>query len=1104
MPVPFKVKAVYEYKSEEPDDLTFENGQIITVIEDDDPDWYTGEYTSSDGQKSEGIFPRNFVEKYEPAVPSRPVRAARKAPEPEPEPQHEQEREDEPSVVAHKPPTQPPAATHEPAKEAEVEPPKEFSQPVQVSAAAPPPAPRAEESEVKAAKKPPPVVEKPSSFRDRIAAFNKPAAAPVAPFKPSGAGTGFIKKPFVAPPPSRNAYVPPPREPPPQKVYRREEEESRPEVDQPTLSERSAPAEEEDQPKTETLKERIARLQQQQLESAQRQADASKKKEKPKKPKPTAEADDAEGEALERVSTERTQIEPEPRGSLDETTAPTPPMPSRELVSDTNDADDSGAADTEDAQESTEEERPRPKSIASPPVKAETQEADDEDDTEEEEDPEVRRKRELRERMAKMSGGMGMMGMFGAGAAPSAASKKPKVAREEKEEPAYEEEAVRAPPVPIMALPGMAQSRPTRQESDGDDSAQPTPLAEHEDDYISQKPSRTSTDRSQPLSPRDRAPPPVPQDIPQPPQSPGARPIPPPPPPTRHVTTMGESEDGSAPVPPPILTRAVPPQPPATQSPHTPDASRAIPPIPMSPTSPQTRAAPPLPPAPSRKSTEASFPVDREDDDAEVTEYDGDYDTDIAADAKHKAALKSHNRESSFEEAGLSDDAESLPVRTAPPPIPQMREAPPPVPQAREAPPPPPTRDLPPPLPRESVDMPRAMPPPVPSSMPSAPPPLPPMREAPPPAPRESVDTPRFAPPPVPLQKSPDDDYDPYNYSNQAGIPGMVAAMRAPTQEFDEYEARDQVHAVPERSAPPPPTIQEPDPISMSGGLAAPPKRSVDLGRSNSRRSADVARPSLDQAFIAADIDLAQSSLWWTKENTPPPALQNRSDVLWEVESSTQQKRGGRSSVSRDVYILYQDYSQSTINATFDASEPTHVSFEQSHERPPMPPRKDQLESASETFGVSIAKAAEKATGNTIGEGSPTEFVTSLIRPLTSALLPIGTRSYGALVYANLANASTQQFDEIRPGDIITFRNAKFAGHKGGLHQKYSQDLGQFHVGVVIDWDGTKKKIRAWEQRSDGKKAKVRDESYRVADLKSGEVGVWRVMPRAWVNWGTS
>ena len=1166
MPVPFKVKAVYEYRSEEPDDLSFDNGQIITVIEDDDADWYTGEYADAQGQKVEGIFPRNFVEKYEPAIPTRPTRAPRKVPQPEHAP------EPEPPVAA----TQiiPPPA-HDVSKEAEIEPPRSFTDPEQEPVQAPAPASKVQEqppptgltAEVKvpsAKKQPPPVVEKPSSFKDRIAAFNKPAAAPVAPFKPGSGGTGFIKKPFVAPPPSRNAYVPPLRDPPAATVYRREEEleteRQEPEAHSgpvPAL-EREAPAqEEENQPKTETLKERIARLQQQQLENAQKQAGPTHKKEKPKRPiqarteSAEAPADTIdEGVSLERVPTEKgrreiipSEDEPVPRTSTEERAAATPPPPSRELVSDTNDADDSGAGDTEDAQDiSTEEERQQARSVKSPPMAAAKPEPsaeleEDEEDTEEEEDPEIRRRRELRERMAKMSGGMGMMGMFGGGSGGSApASRKPRAPKEETlPEPAHEEETTRAPPVPLMALPGMSNMNQTsrsapRLESDEEpDSAQPTPVAAQEtapieDDYVSQKPSRSSTQRSEHMSPRDRAPPPLPADRPEPPQSPGTRPVPPPPPPTRYgdLPTRprigDEDEEEEEPAtstfskPPPIANvsapRSVPPVPStAGQAPPTGDTPRGVPPIPVSPTSPQARPPPPPPPgqAPPRRTTIDSSlhePL-REDSEDEVTEYDGDYDTDIASSAKHKKALKSHNRDSSMDEGALSDDGGAdlaSSTRAAPPPVPTT--------VPRDVPPPPPLSSR----PRESVEAPRA------------PPPVPPPQMA--PRPRESLDSPRIAAPPVPPPQMgmDQDEYDPYRYQPQqsSGLPGMIASMRKPTEEFDDesQEERDQVPPPPGRTAPPlppteravpPPTSsqqmpmhQEPEAFSMSGALSAP-NRSIELGRSNSRRSAEVSRPSMDQGFIAADVDLAQGSQWWTRESNPPPILQGRNDVLWEIESSTTQKRGGRASVSRDVYVLYADYSQTTINATYDASEPSHVSFEQNHERPPMPPRKDQLENASEQFGAVIAKNAEKANGNTVGEGSAPEFVLSLIKPLPAALLPVGTRAYGALVYANLANASTQQFDEIRPGDIITFRNAKFAGHKGGLHQKYSQEVGN-HVGVVIDWDGTKRKIRAWEQgnQEKGKKAKVREESYRVSDLKSGEVRVWRVMPRSYVNWGTA
>src|SRR3954470_4700468 len=74
---PFKVKAVYDYKSAEHDDLNFPNGQVITVTAEEDDDWYAGEYVDDTGKKLEGIFPKNFVEKYEPEIPLRPSRPGR-------------------------------------------------------------------------------------------------------------------------------------------------------------------------------------------------------------------------------------------------------------------------------------------------------------------------------------------------------------------------------------------------------------------------------------------------------------------------------------------------------------------------------------------------------------------------------------------------------------------------------------------------------------------------------------------------------------------------------------------------------------------------------------------------------------------------------------------------------------------------------------------------------------------------------------------------------------------------------------------------------------------------------------------------------------------
>jgi len=580
--MPFKVKAVFEYRSDEPDDLNFDNGQIITVIDDDDADWYTGEYVNASGEKVEGIFPRNFVEKYEPAVPTRPVRASKRT-----------TAQELSEAAADVPAPQPAVPAAEPWKEAEIESPRQppqlpeeegnaVAEPTTWSPvprpASPPKSPAAV-SKPTASKPPPPVAEKPtsSSFRDRIAAFNKPAAAPIAPFKPGGSNSSsFIRKPFVAPPPSKNAYVPPPREPPPQRIYRREEDPSFTSHEERESTDAGLPQDHtptEEQPKPTSLKDRIALLQKQQLEQAARHAE---KKDKPKRPpKKRLEADDVEPTApgvepgLKRVDTNETvgrkssdlaDEEPESssrshlhRRPSAHVTIPPPPQPSRELVSDTNDADDSGAADTEDAQEtSTEEERPRSKgtlqavghgSIASSAAQAEQhkdEEADtrrgqrekhedededgegEEDEEEEEEDPEIRRRRELRDRMAKLGGGMGMMGMFGQPggmhlpAGPRRSKPSTESSRQSTEPQTHEEAMARAPPVPIMALPGMVNALPKRQEeaptseSDQDETAQPTPQepAPHEDpaeDYISQPPPRRSTDRAAPPTPQGKS-----------------------------------------------------------------------------------------------------------------------------------------------------------------------------------------------------------------------------------------------------------------------------------------------------------------------------------------------------------------------------------------------------------------------------------------------------------------------------------------------------------------------------------------------------------------------------------------------------------------------
>ena len=477
---PFKVKASYEYKSTHEDDLNFSVGQIITVTEEEDDDWYIGQYTEASGETKSGLFPKNFVERYEPAPPPRPARTARPKPAEAPPPsQIEEPSEPEPQAAA-------PIAAEKSVEEIPA-----LSTPAEKSGTQeqPPSAPKPTSAAPKSGKgPPPPVAEKSSSFRDRIAAFNKPAAAPIAPFKPSSSATStFIKKPFVAPPPARDSYVPPPREPAPQKVYKREED---PEIAERRAQDQEdaeraglAPADgqEEEEVKTVSLKDRIALLQKQQMEQAARRAEHvhKKKPERPQKKRtgsydreenvPRDNADVEAADVTTRDSSDTTPLDGARAPVRRPSRGPKSPIITsndRELFSDGNDADQSAAGETEDAGASTLDEdedasKSRQQAAAVQPPQ-EDEIGDEEDATEEEEmDEETRRQIALRERMAKLSGGMGMAGMFGPqpgiampGMAGGLKKKRPTL----EAKPTDDTEPVPASPpprIPMIPIPGM-------------------------------------------------------------------------------------------------------------------------------------------------------------------------------------------------------------------------------------------------------------------------------------------------------------------------------------------------------------------------------------------------------------------------------------------------------------------------------------------------------------------------------------------------------------------------------------------------------------------------------------------------------------------------
>ncbi|EEB07121.1 hypothetical protein SJAG_02202 [Schizosaccharomyces japonicus yFS275] len=294
--------------------------------------------------------------------------------------------------------------------------------------------------------------------------------------------------------------------------------------------------------------------------------------------------------------------------------------------------------------------------------------------------------------------------------------------------------------------------------------------------------------------------------------------------------------------------------------------------------------------------------------------------------------------------------------------------------------------------------------------------------------------------------------------------------------------------ARPQPPAAPAPAI----PSNVHPANAAPPAPTTP----EKRASRNTIVTPFSDSFVAKPIDPELNTAWWSRPSVfPDSANALRSQALLK---SMSEDHGDY--LRRIICILFRDYSKTVITASYERSQPNVASIVQKQVPPPSQPSKDNLEQAHVLYGQMTARKAKLAQGTVVDDGSAFAFVNSVYRTLDRCLLPIGKRSYGAIVYQNMANATVQQYDEIRPGDIVTFRNVRLQGQKGALHQRYSLEVGKpDHVAIVFEWDGTKRKIRAYEQGRESKKVNLC--SYRFGDLKSGEITVWRIMPASWVNW---
>ncbi|KAK6462341.1 hypothetical protein DFJ63DRAFT_153153 [Scheffersomyces coipomensis] len=663
---PFKVKSIFEYKSEFEDDLTFPIGKIITVIEVEDDEWFSGEL---DGKT--GMFPKNFVEIL-PVEPAVPVPTSRPTPK----------KTVSSAVVA-------PIVTQT-AKQVE----PDHNKPISPTS----PSVEARRSSIGSGVK----VPLPYQSNQRVAD----------PYS--------IKKQFVAA--GHSSYVP--------QIKPRDDSniishalhdvttDDKDIVKSTPVSEKQI--EHEEEPKV-SLKDRIALLQKQQQEEAEREIASLKKKEEKKKRQ-----DEAKETTRHRNEVQEAELASQKSGD-NESLSRRRSIDSVESMRRQNSIRDEFIQEHgEDIDEVEEDVHPeaelKEEEEEEEEEEVEEEDGDDGEAEDEESEDEESKRRKLVERMAKISGGrnmFGMMGMaspFGAAPPPAATEKatKPKKKTTKAVESVQPSEPTEAPKsIPIIPKVEESQhpklresSSMVEEDSDSDDRyvevENPTvnldsplnnpsgpiskQIIEASDSGIDDikkptdqikitrhatEPEATGYEADEDLS--DLKTNTIDSDIE----------IPPPPPPTKNTSTPlkkevdeDEKEIEHRPPPPPIpsLPSSVPPVPPVPQVPAAPPPVSSRPPPPAPPTSHlPPPPVPPIPPVPSRGIDEREQDIEEEDESEEEEEED----TPVLS--HQEISHGDDDDEFAFTPAAPTR-ASTAPTHFAPPPIPPIPTSIPPVP----------------------------------------------------------------------------------------------------------------------------------------------------------------------------------------------------------------------------------------------------------------------------------------------------------------------------------------------------------------------------------------------------------------------------------------
>ncbi|KAI5958082.1 hypothetical protein KGF57_002890 [Candida theae] len=323
-------------------------------------------------------------------------------------------------------------------------------------------------------------------------------------------------------------------------------------------------------------------------------------------------------------------------------------------------------------------------------------------------------------------------------------------------------------------------------------------------------------------------------------------------------------------------------------------------------------------------------------------------------------------------------------------------------------------------------------------------------------------------------------------------------------------------------AGPPPPSIPVGEPPKRATTEVPPPLMHTSTGasvgsipgrnstetmsRSRSLKGSGSDRSQAEITLEQLEFEIANiksTSTWWLKNELPDSLVSKIGvDLIYEVETNKIHKRGGRTTIYRDYYVLFYDLSQLVFELEFEESDPRNTIRLANQFTKPYPPiRKDLLDNNHREFGGEIVNAASHYIGSKLDSDLiAVVFQSSQLRQ--KLLPPIGNKSYGVTIYKNFNNSNVSKIDDIKAGDILWIKNGKFSTHKGLIGSKSvtvgdGSDNSTF-AGIIYEYDPKKEKFKVVEQDASGH---VKKESYKIGEFKSGRIRVFRPVSRVYVDW---